>query len=133
MRHLDTNAVVDIIRGKRPEVDRRFALARAEGLAISVGVLGERRAGIEKASDPSEATKVYAFLALLRIVPIDESVAEEYGRLRADLEVIGQKKEGNDLRIAATALTEAATLVTADEAFARVPALKIENWRLPMA
>ena len=36
----------------------------------------------------------------------------------------------NDLWIAAIALAEGATLVTADEAFARVPGLKTENWRL---
>ena len=40
----------------------------------------------------------------------------------------GQPMGPNDLLIAAHALQLQATLVSADQAFARIPHLKIENW-----
>ena len=63
-------------------------------------------------------------------VGLDEDIAHEYARLRAHLERIGQKMDGNDLWIAATALRHDANLVTADEAFRRVPGLRVEDWRV---
>jgi tRNA(fMet)-specific endonuclease VapC len=52
-----------------------------------------------------------------------------YGEIRADLERRGQMIGGNDLLIAAHAVTAGATLVTDNEReFSRVGGLVIENW-----
>ena len=52
----------------------------------------------------------------------------QYGILRATLEASGTPLGNLDMQIAAHALAMGAILVTNDQAFARVPALALENW-----
>ena len=130
VRHLDANTVVDYSRARFPSVGARFEGADRLGLAVSVVVVGELKLGAEKTGERRVAEEIEAVLKGVRRVPIDEVTAERYARLRADLERIGQRMDGNDLWMAASALVEGAILVTADEAFARVPGLVVENWRV---
>ncbi len=67
-------------------------------------------------------------LSSLLIEPITESIAEEYGRLKATLEAQGLNLGENDLWIAAAALLFNYTLVTCDNNFTRVPGLLVEDW-----
>ncbi len=99
-------------------------------MEISVIVLGELRIGVEKSGHASEEQRLSRLLAGFAKVEVTEEVAFEYARLRARLELMGQKMDANDLWIAATASVHGATLVTADEAFSRVPGLTVENWRV---
>jgi tRNA(fMet)-specific endonuclease VapC len=65
----------------------------------------------------------------ITILPFDESAADIYGPLRAQLESDGQPLAEPDLRIASVALSHDLTLVTGNvRHFARVPGLTIENW-----
>jgi len=65
----------------------------------------------------------------LEIVQFDAQAAEKYGDIRAGLECSGKVIGGNDLFIAAHALSLDATLVTNNvKEFNRVPKLYIENW-----
>ncbi|HEX7671883.1 MAG TPA: type II toxin-antitoxin system VapC family toxin [Polyangiaceae bacterium] len=66
-------------------------------------------------------------LPSLRILPFDETVAETYGRIRAELERSGRGLAEADLQIAATALVHGCVLVTGNvKHFARVPGLAID-------
>jgi tRNA(fMet)-specific endonuclease VapC len=66
------------------------------------------------------------------VLPFDKAAAEAYGPLRAELESIGKRLDGPDLRIAAIALSRDLTLVTGNvRHFSRVPGLRIENWLEP--
>lgn len=68
----------------------------------------------------------------LTILPFDESAAEVYGPLRAQLEATGQRLDEPDLRIASIALSYDLTLVTGNvRHFDRVPDLTVENWLAP--
>lgn len=63
------------------------------------------------------------------VLPFDESAADVYGPLRAQLESAGQPLAEPDLRIAAIALSRNLTLVTGNTRhFDRVPDLAVENW-----
>ena len=65
----------------------------------------------------------------VRIVPFDRKAAQEYGRLRAELERTGQPLSEPDLMIAAIALARELVLVTGNVThFTRVKELKVENW-----
>jgi tRNA(fMet)-specific endonuclease VapC len=65
----------------------------------------------------------------LTILPFDESAAEVYGPLRAQLESTGESLAEPDLRIASIALSRDLTVVTGNTRhFARVPDLTVENW-----
>jgi tRNA(fMet)-specific endonuclease VapC len=71
----------------------------------------------------AEATTVLAF---------DHEAAEVYGSLRGQLERVGVRLDEPSLRIAAIALSNDLTLVTASSRlYDRVPGLRIENWLDP--
>ena len=65
----------------------------------------------------------------ITILPFDESAADVYGPLRAQLESDGKPLAEPDLRIASIALSRDLTVVTGNTRhFARVPDLTVENW-----
>ena len=65
----------------------------------------------------------------VEVLTFDVAAAEQYGRVRAHLERKGLKLDEADLRIASIALARECTLITGNTRhFARVPALKVENW-----
>lgn len=65
----------------------------------------------------------------IAILPFDESAAEVYGPLRAQLESDGEPLAEPDLRIASIALAHDLTVVTGNTRhFARIPNLRVENW-----
>lgn len=66
------------------------------------------------------------------VLPFDHEAAEVYGSLRAQLESFGVRLDEPSLRIAAIALSQDLTLVTASaRLYDRVPGLRIENWLEP--
>ncbi|MEX2283974.1 MAG: PIN domain-containing protein, partial [Gemmatimonadota bacterium] len=70
-----------------------------------------------------------AILRALEILPFESPADITYGSLRTRLERAGQPIGGNDLLIAAQAITLGYTLVTGNEReFKRVPGLSCENW-----
>lgn len=98
-------------------------------MAVSAVVIGELLVGGLKAKDPSAVQSIRDLLEDIRVVGIDNRISEQYAQIRVYLESQGQKMDANDLWIAAAAIAEDAILVTADEAFGRIPGLKTENWR----
>ena len=71
-------------------------------------------------------------LEVLEILPFDAPADETYGLLRARLERAGRPIGGNDLLIAAHAVTLGHTLVTDnDRELARIEDLARENWLRP--
>lgn len=125
---LDTNVFVDFLRGKYPNVATRLAESHRR-LRVSVVVIGELRVAAERTRDGKAFTEVESALEYIERVDVTETISARYAKLRAELELAGQKLDANDLWIAASALAEGAILVSADEAFLRVPNLKVENWR----
>lgn len=89
-------------------------------LAVSVITIGELRAGVLAAStvDVRDRRLVTLTAALeLDPVPVDESVAAEWARLRVLLRDSGQRMRVNDSWIAATALALGVAVVTQDDGF----------------
>jgi tRNA(fMet)-specific endonuclease VapC len=64
-------------------------------------------------------------------LPFDDAAAQEYARIRFELEIAGRVIGPNDLLIAAIALANGVTLVTHNGAeFSRVPGLPVEDWQI---
>lgn len=62
-------------------------------------------------------------------LPFDDGAAHHYGILRAHLRRLGRLIGGNDMMIAATALSRDMVLVTRNAAeFGRVEGLRFESW-----
>lgn len=125
---LDTNIVSHAIRSPDDVAAARIADAEGVGLSISVVVLAELRFGMEKRGSNAQMARLGSLLKLLPVLPLGEHAAPHYARTRVALERRGKPIGGNDLLIAAHALSLGATLVTDDGDFSRVEGLAVENW-----
>ncbi len=98
-----------------------------ETVAISVITLGELRAGVRLASDPStRAARQRRFNAVrdaFEPIPVDETVAEHYGDVLATARSAGRTTKATDLLIIATAAATGRALHTLD---ARQASLAVE-------
>lgn len=130
---LDTNAVIAAINRRIPAVRRRLEQALLDRTIVGLPaiVLYEIWYGVRKSARPREnAATLAAFLALdVTLWPFEPEDAEEAGDIRAALERAGTPIGAYDVLIAAQARRRGALLVTANgREFARVPALRIEDW-----
>jgi hypothetical protein len=97
-------------------------------LAISVITIGELRAGVLAAVDVETRDRRLATLSealTLDPLPIDQSVAEAWARLRVLFRDMQKRMPVNDSWIAATAMSLGVPVVTQDEDYVEVPGLKI--------
>ena len=126
---LDTNICIYIINQKPPAVLDRFKGFSAGEIGISSVVAAELAFGIQKTGSMRNRDALNLFLAPLSILPFDAGCVWAYGKLRAQLEKIGQSIGALDTMIAAHALALGLPLVTNNQKeFARVPGLRLENW-----
>lgn len=125
---LDTNTVSHLIKG-HPMVARRVVAAPIAALCISAITAGELYSGLAKRPDAKRLQRVVTeLLRRVDVLPWDNSIAERYGRLRAELQRQGQSLGSLDLLIAAHAMAIGAVLVTSDRAFGQVAGLAVEDW-----
>ncbi len=126
---LDTNVVSDLIRNPQGRVTRHIRAVGEGKIATSIIVAVELRYGAAKKGSPRLAAQLEAVLGALEVLRFEAPADAVYGRLRARLEQAGRPIGGNDLLIAAHALSLGRTLVTDNEReFARVSGLALENW-----
>lgn len=95
-----------------------------EPWAVSVVTIGELEAGVLLAPDDvtraQRIGRLTSVLAEAPVIPIEHIVASRYGELRSTT----GRAPANDLWIAATALANDFTLVTADERLANLPLVR---------
>jgi tRNA(fMet)-specific endonuclease VapC len=127
---LDTDVFSAIARGRDAELLNRIGGLRLEDLAVSLITIGEIRFGL--ALNPVAVRlreRIELLLDSMRRIPLGWNVVPHYATLRARLQKKGTPIGPNDLWLAAHALAEDLTLVTANEReFARVPHLRVDNW-----
>ena len=127
---LDTNICIYVIKRKPPEVIKNFLKHDPDDLCISSITYGELMHGVEK-SQMVERNRaaITLFLSAISILPFDHYAAEEYGKVRADLEKKGMPIGPMDLLIAGHARSEGLILVTNNtREFLRVEGLEVEDW-----
>ncbi|CAK8712935.1 Ribonuclease VapC [Candidatus Electrothrix aarhusensis] len=127
---LDTNILSDIIKNPAGSVAQKVTRPHIEpACCTNLIVVCELRYGAYKKGDPRLTARVEQLLNTLPVLPLEENVAHQYGEIRTVLERAGQPIGGNDLLIAAHALTLRLTVITANlREFTRVPGLAVENW-----
>jgi predicted nucleic acid-binding protein len=102
--------------------------ALPEELAISVITIGELRAGVLAASDlRSRERRLGTLTAALALdpLPVDDTVAEAWARLRVLLRDAGQRMPVNDSWIAATAMAHGVPVVTQDADYVELDDLPV--------
>lgn len=129
---LDSNTVVDLIRGQKRFMRDRLDDARKRGatLKLSSVVLSELVFGAHLSPRPAHHMAMLdAFLAGLEVESWTPEDAVEAARLRADLEKAGLRIGAYDTLIAGQALNRGWTVVTANQTeFMRVRGLAIIDW-----
>lgn len=128
---LDTNTVAHIVSG-RSQAARR-AMSKQIGhsvLAISAITEAEMLYGLAKKPGATRLrAAIEALFSMIRILPWDSDAAKAYATLRARMSAAGKSLSNMDMLIAAHAVATNAILVTSDEAFLQVEALRPTlNW-----
>lgn len=130
---LDTNVISDFLNKTYNVRPRVLAMLedKDNDIAICPIVYYEVVRGLKIVNSKN---KLAEFLALynsedLVKLPFDYEVAEKAAEIYDQLHR-GQQIEDNDIFIAASAIVNDCTLITAnDKYFSRITALKVENWR----
>lgn len=130
---LDTNIVSYFLRGASPALNQRILDSAPDELAISIISAGELRYGLSRLPPSRRAVQLAhqldGLLTAVAVLALPSEAAQHYGTARSQLEAAGTPIGGNDLWIAAHALSQDLTLVTNNTCeFERVVGLKFENW-----
>lgn len=129
---LDTNVIVELLRGRRESVRSRFDEARTEErpLRASLIVLHELLFGAENGPRPEADRKaVFRILANISVEPLDVEDITVAAHVRAQLRRLGTPIGAYDLFIAGQALARGWTLITANtREFSRIEGLKVIDW-----
>jgi tRNA(fMet)-specific endonuclease VapC len=127
---LDTGICIYTIKRKPISVLKRLEMVQPGMVVMSVITFAELINGAKKSQHvEANLKRLNALSELIDVLPFDKDAAMAYGDVRSDLEKRGLIIGGNDLFIAAHALSLNLTLVTNNQReFGRVNGLKIENW-----
>ena len=132
---LDTNICIFVLRNKDEKAKNVVIELKKhdpQDICISSITYAELMHGVFKNANPK--AKYYGllcFLSSISIVDFSQKAAEEYGRIRKDLENKRQIIGPMDLLIAAHAKSLNATIVTNNvKEFERVDGLYVEDWSL---
>lgn len=130
MRYLlDTNLVSDLVRNPQGRVTQHIRHVGEAQVCTSIIVAAELRYGATNGGSPRLTAQVEAVLGALDVLPFEAPADTHYGLLRAGLDRAGRLIGGNDMLIAAQAMTLRHILVTDNEReFARIDGLACENW-----
>ena len=129
---LDTNIISALEKAPDGPLLSRLLRTGMDNAVTSIIVAGELQFGIMKSKTASLKKNLETLLGSITVLPLEEPVNLEYGRIRADLEKRGTPIGNNDLWIAAHALALGLTLVTENvDEFSRVDGLRVENWLRP--
>lgn len=119
----DTSVFIARESGRRLDV-----VLLPDEIAVSVITMGELRAGVLAAGDVETRDRRLATLGwvlALEPIPIDQSVADAWARLRVMLRDSGQRMPVNDSWIAATAIALGVPVVTQDDDYVEVNGLEV--------
>lgn len=127
---LDTNVCIIYLKGRSSSVSNYIDNLKVDKIAVCSVVKSELFYGSIRSNNPQKSLKIQKlFLEQFVSLPFDDSCAEIYAKIRADLANAGTPISSNDLQIAAIALANNLILVTHNvREFSRIEGLTIEDW-----
>lgn len=128
---LDSNVCIGYLNGTAQGVLAHLRIVPATEIAICSVVKAELSYGANRSVRPAQTlAHQRQFLDQFVSLLFDDSAAEVYGRLRAQLAAAGAPIGPNDLMIAAIAVANDLVLVTHNtREFSRVPGLTTDDWQ----
>jgi tRNA(fMet)-specific endonuclease VapC len=127
---LDTNICIYLIKQKPVKVLKHFKSYSVGDIGISSISLAKLRYGVSKSQYVEKNQQALnEFILPLEVADFNETAAEEYGIIRAELEKKGKPVGSMDMLIGAHALSLGATLVTNNvREFREIKNLKVADW-----
>lgn len=127
---LDTNICIYAIKHKTETVIKNFLSHVPEEMCVSAITYAALMYGVEKSmAVEKNRIALSLFLSPLTVLDFHAPAAEEYGKIRAELERLGTPIGPMDLLIAGHARSEGLVLVTNNiKEFCRVERLMVEDW-----
>lgn len=127
---LDTDIFIYTIKRKPSQVLKRLETLKPGMVLMSSITFAELMNGANKSNFVEDnIRRLEALSEIIEVIPFDKDAAIAYGNIRSDLEKRGMIIGGNDLLIAAHAVSRDLVLVTNNiREFSRVNGLKLENW-----
>jgi tRNA(fMet)-specific endonuclease VapC len=127
---LDTNACINYLNVRHSSIERRMAVIQPGDVVVCSVVLAELFRGAYRSTQRQKNLELLnRFASQFRSLLFDNTAADIYGRIRADLEVIGMLIGPYDMQIAAIALANNLTLVAHNtREFGRINGLRYEDW-----
>lgn len=128
---LDTDSIIYSLKGHET-VNKNLALHRHDPLKISIITLMELYYGAYKSQQvSSNLAKIKMIEGAFEIIEVKLEAVEIFARIKAELELEGNRLDDFDLMIASCAMAHNLTLVTNNtKHFQRIKGLKQENWSL---
>jgi len=111
---LDANILSDLVRNPQGVVAARIAKAGEDTVCTSIIVAAELRYGATKSNSEKLAERVDLILSALEILPLETPADHQYAALRHHLTHQGTPIGPNNLLIAAHALANDLTVITAN-------------------
>ena len=129
---LDSNVCIHLLNGRHTTLIQSFRQYDPRQTVLCSMVKAElMRGALRSQRVELNLERLAIFFAPLKSLPFDDSAAEHFARVGAELMKRGTPIGPNDLVIAATALAHQVTLVTHNTAeFSRVPGLRLEDWEI---
>jgi predicted nucleic acid-binding protein len=127
---LDTDVVSNLMsRRPSPHLLARLSEVPHDELCTTAITIGELAYGANRVNRPELYERAMRLLEGSPVLAFDQEAGQAYGRVRCDLELLGQRLSDPDLRIAATAMAQGATLVTGNvKHFGRIGGLAVADW-----
>ncbi|EKE14538.1 MAG: hypothetical protein ACD_12C00439G0003 [uncultured bacterium] len=110
----DTDVIIDFLKNQKPAIDL-FNKINSESIKISVITFIEIEYGIKKSYHPEKKKEEFINFMnefSVEIITINPTIAEEFVKLKIDLEKQKQPLSDFDLLIASTAIANNLSLVT---------------------
>jgi tRNA(fMet)-specific endonuclease VapC len=125
----DTNIWIWVLKNPGGQLETRIQAHPIVDIFLCSVVKAELWHGAEKYGNRLRRQHALEMLfAPFVSLPFEDRAARHYADIRHQLEIQGSVIGPNDLMIAAIARSNDITLVSADEAFSRVPGLRVEDW-----
>ncbi len=87
---LDTNIVSDLVRNPQGPIAAHLRKAGESRVATSILVASELRYGAQKKGSARLTLQLESVLGALQVLPFESPADEFYGRIRVELEVLGE-------------------------------------------
>jgi tRNA(fMet)-specific endonuclease VapC len=126
---LDTDMCIFTITRKPTHIKRMFNTHIGQ-MCISAVTWGELICGAEKSEQVEKnLATLDGFAARLEVLPFDKQASRQFGQVKAELELQGQKIGSYDTMIAGHARSQGLIVVTNNVLeFKRVEGLRVVNW-----